>query len=125
MRIDKVRVLVGVVERDAAYVKDGVPAELTLPGTVVKKFLGKVSRFVRGFDLRTRTLLTEVEIDNPDGLLKPGMYARVSLLVEKRPNAVMVPGSAVLTQECLEKDLFSWKKLPIGAGAFCGAAISR
>jgi multidrug efflux pump subunit AcrA (membrane-fusion protein) len=110
MRIDKVRVLVGVVERDAAYVKDGIPAELTLPGMEGKKFAGKVSRFVRGFDRRTRTLLTEVEIDNPDGVLKPGMYARVSLLVETRPNAVMVPSSAVLTQECMEKDraMCSW-----------------
>lgn len=110
MRIDAVRVWVNVVERDAPYVKLDLPAELIVQGLPDKKFSGKVTRFVKGFDPRTRTLLTEIEIANPDGHLKPGMFGRVTLLVESRPKAVMVPATAVLTQECLtqERQMCSW-----------------
>jgi RND family efflux transporter MFP subunit len=110
MRIDAVRVWVNVVEREASYVKIGLPCDLTVHGLPGKKFPGKVTRFIRGLDPRTRTLLTEIEIENPDGILKPGMFGRVALLVETRPRALLVPSSAVLTQECLtaQRQMCTW-----------------
>jgi len=110
MRIDTVRVWVNVVERDATHVKLGLPATLRVHGVPGKRFEGVVTRFVQGFDRRTRTLLTEVELKNPEGLLKPGMFGRLSIVVETKPNAVLVPQSAVLTQECAtaERSRCSW-----------------
>jgi RND family efflux transporter MFP subunit len=103
MRIDSVRVWVNVVERDISYVKAGLPVELSVQGLPGQKFNGTVTRFVRGLDPRTRTLLAEIEIKNPKGELKPGMFGRVSLFVDKRPKAILVPQTAVLEQECPEQ----------------------
>lgn len=111
MRIDAVRVSVNVVERDASYVKVGLPATLRLSALPGRVFEGKVTRFVNGFDPRTRTLLTEVELhQSEEGLLKPGMFGRLQLVVERRPNTILVPHSAVLTQECAtsERQQCSW-----------------
>jgi RND family efflux transporter MFP subunit len=104
MSIDAVRVWINVVERDVSYVKTGLPAELRLQGLPGRVFQGKVTRFVRGLDPRTRTLLTEIVIRNQNGDLKPGMFGRVDLFVDKRPQAILVPSPAVLTQECAHEE---------------------
>ncbi len=97
--IDRVRVLLDVVEKDVPFVKIGQPAELrgdAYPGEI---FEGELSRIVQGLDRNTRTMTVEVDIPNPDRLLKAGMFARVELRVGVHPNAIQVPIDAVTRLE--------------------------
>ena len=55
----------------------GIPAELTLSEFPGRRFHGKLVRTAEAMDAGTRTLLTEVDVDNPTGELKPGAYAEV------------------------------------------------
>jgi len=56
---------------------------------------GVIARFSRRIVMETRTMLTEVEVANPDLKLIPGMYATVALKLQRRPHAVAIPVEAV------------------------------
>jgi RND family efflux transporter MFP subunit len=80
------------------YVKDiqiGDPVEVRVEFLGGKSFTGKISRSARKVDEDTRTMITEVEVPNPDLELVPGMYATVALKVERRPQALAVPTEAI------------------------------
>ena len=67
-----------------------------IPG---EKFNGRIARVAPVLDPATRTAQMEIEIPNADFRLKPGMYARVSLTVEERKDALVVPKNAVVDFE--------------------------
>jgi RND family efflux transporter MFP subunit len=97
--IDSVRLVANLVEKGFKKVVPGVEAKVqvdTFPG---EDFNGKVSRVAPVFDPATRTAQMEIEVPNPGFRLKPGMYARVRLTVERRPNALTVPRNAVVDLE--------------------------
>jgi len=80
------------------YVKDvklGDPVEVRVESVNGKTFTGTISRFTHHVDEDTRTMITEIEVPNPDLELVPGMYATVVLKVEKRPQTLAVPTEAV------------------------------
>ena len=56
---------------------------------------GTITRFTHDVDDNTRTMITEIEVPNPDLELTPGMYATVTLKVEKHDQALAVPIEAV------------------------------
>jgi membrane fusion protein, multidrug efflux system len=58
-------------------------------------FSGTVTRIVHALDPRSRTMGVEVDIPNGDGRLKPGMFARVELVVDRRPGTLAVPVEAL------------------------------
>lgn len=96
-RTDIVRVLVDVPEMDAPFVREGVPARVRIPTIKDQEFEGKVTRSSWSLDPKTRTLRTEIHLANPQGKLRPGMYAYVSLRAEL-PSTFTLPVSAVATQ---------------------------
>jgi len=59
-------------------------------------FMGRIARVSPVLDPATRTAPLEVEISNPQYRLKPGMYARVGIITESHPNALVVPTNAVV-----------------------------
>ncbi len=94
-KVDKMRVYVYVPGRWCRYIRRGTPATLTFdeaPGLVVTS---SVARYAGALDLTTRTMLTEIDIDNSDGALYPRMYARVKLVLVSHPDALRLPISAV------------------------------
>ena len=93
--IQTVKVQVEVPERNIARVRVGSPVRLTVDPYRGETFAGSVARVLHSLDPRTRTMGVEVEIPNPDGQLKPGMFARVEVLVENRPAVLTIPGEAV------------------------------
>jgi RND family efflux transporter MFP subunit len=93
--IDSVKVQIEVPERHIAQVKVGSPVRLTVDPYQGETFSGSVARVVHSLDPRTRTMGVEVEIPNPTGRLKPGMFARVEVLVETRHGALTIPGEAI------------------------------
>jgi len=94
--IDPVRVQIEVPERDVSRVRPGNAVRLTTDAYPDRQFAGTVARVVHTLDPRTRTMGVEVDIQNADHQLKPGMYARVELVLEVRPGALLVPLEALL-----------------------------
>ncbi|HZR80281.1 MAG TPA: efflux RND transporter periplasmic adaptor subunit [Candidatus Binatia bacterium] len=93
--ISVLRVYVYVPEQETSLIRTGTPAALTLREMPGRQFQGTVARFAHALDLSTRTMLAEVDIPNPRGELYPGMYADVTLELERHPNALVVPSTAV------------------------------
>ncbi len=94
-RIDKLRTYTYVPEREVSLIRRGMPATLTLSEFPGREFEGTVARFATSLDLSTRTMLTEVDIDNPRHELYPGMYANVTLELKRHRAALEVPPAAV------------------------------
>ena len=66
-----------------------------------KVFSGKVARTADSLDPSSRTLLTEVDIRNPDYALLPGMYADVKLVNVRNQPPLLVPGDALVTRAAI------------------------
>jgi RND family efflux transporter MFP subunit len=84
------------------YVKDIQPGDdvtVRVDSLDDKTFTGKISRFARDVDEKTRTMPAEIEVPNPDLALVPGMYATVVLKVEKRSNVLVIPTEAVTDEK--------------------------
>lgn len=90
------RVFVSVNERESAGVKVGQLTQVQLDAFPGRTFEGKVVRLSPAFDPTTRTLEAEVQLPNPDGELRIGMYGRAAIVLEVHPGAAVVPASAVV-----------------------------
>jgi membrane fusion protein (multidrug efflux system) len=97
--ISTVRLVTNLVEKGFKRVVPGVDAEVAVDAFPDERFRGEVSRVSPVFDPATRTAPMEIEVPNPGFRLKPGMYARVRLTVERRANALTVPRGAVVDTE--------------------------
>lgn len=101
VRIDKVRVFIEVPETDAVLVKTGAHscrARIRVPVLNDREFIGQVAGTSWALEPSQRTLRTEIDFDNPDGELRPGMYAHAAIDVE-RPNTWTVPPAALLARD--------------------------
>jgi membrane fusion protein (multidrug efflux system) len=93
--LSKLRLYIYVPEAETSLIRVGMPATLTLREFPGRQFTGTVARFAKALDLSTRTMLTEVDLDNPKGELYPGMYADVTLELARHPNSLRVPVTAI------------------------------
>ena len=94
--ISLVRLVANLVERDLRLVEEGVRARIEVDAFPSESFEGRVARIAPVLDPATRTAEIEIEVPNPDFRLKPGMYARVSLVVGNKSQALVVPREAVV-----------------------------
>jgi RND family efflux transporter MFP subunit len=94
-----VRLVVNVVEKDLRRVAAGLKADVAVDAFPGEHFNGRVARVAPVLDPSTRTAQMEVDIDNTQFRLKPGMYAKVSFTVERHENALVVPANAVIDYE--------------------------
>ena len=97
--ISTVRLVANLVEKDFNRVQPGVLAEVQVDAFQGETFKGEVSRVSPVFDPATRTASMEIEVPNPGFRLKPGMYARVKLTVQRKLNALSIPRNAVVDVE--------------------------
>jgi RND family efflux transporter MFP subunit len=93
---DVIRVWVYVPQDDAFGVKPGVDATVRVPDMPNLTFHGKVTRIADALQPGTRTLLTEVDVANPNGALQPGVYCTVELDIPRTSPALIVPASAII-----------------------------
>jgi multidrug efflux pump subunit AcrA (membrane-fusion protein) len=98
VRTDPVRIFVDVPEADAALVRPGTPARVLVQALQEREFEGRVTRSSWVLDTQTRTLRTQIDLPNPDGLLRPGMYATARVTAEQ-PDALTVPAEAVIHRD--------------------------
>jgi RND family efflux transporter MFP subunit len=97
--ISRVRVQVPVPESEVRFVSDGATASFSVEGLPGREFRGQVTRYSHVVDDATKTMLTEIEVANGDGALKPGMYASVRLAVEHKADALLVPLDSLLQEK--------------------------
>ena len=95
-QISTLRVFVAVPEVYSRAARVGSRATLTLDEYPDQTFQGTVTRTSSSIDMASRTLNTEVDIDNSKGLLLPGAYVRVHLAMPAQIHSVIVPSSTLL-----------------------------
>ncbi len=96
-QIDPMRIFVNVPGAEAGWIRDGDPARLRLQGAGGEVLEGKVTRNARSLDPRARTLRTEIDVDNPEGKLLPGMYVQATITV-RHPDTWTLPAAAVVAE---------------------------
>jgi membrane fusion protein, multidrug efflux system len=99
MDFSRLRIQVFVPEPEVPFITNGVPVQITVEELPGKVFNGSVTRYANALDEATKTMLAEIEMPNPTGELRPGMYANVQLEVERKQNALLVPAQAVLVEK--------------------------
>jgi len=92
----KLRVYVNVPEEYSRGVKVGMTADLGLAEFPDRKFQGKLVRTAEDINLTTRTLLIEIDVDNPTGTLLTGSYAEVHLAVPTQASTFLIPVNTLL-----------------------------
>lgn len=98
VQIDRLKVLVSVSESYYPSIKRGMETTVQVDAVPGKTFTGKIDRIHPTIDPANRTFNVEVLIDNREGLLRPGMFARIRFEMDKE-EAVLLPSMAVLKMQ--------------------------
>lgn len=96
--ISSVKVDFRVPEKYSDVIRKGQALEVTVDALPGKPFRAKVDAVDPQVDSAGRSALLRGRIDNPEGRLKPGMFARVKLILAERDNALVVPEEAIVPQ---------------------------
>jgi RND family efflux transporter MFP subunit len=95
-RTDKMRTIVLVPDRDVPYCKEGDPATIQVDALGGRVFHGTVSRMAHSEDLRDRNMRVEIDLPNPDGALKDGLFGRALILLEKMITNLTIPSKCLI-----------------------------
>ncbi len=90
----RVRIYVYLGQPDASFVSERTPVEITSDAHPGNSQRGQVTRIARALDPRTRTMLTEIDLDNQQDWFYPGLFVRVTLELDAPPSLV-IPSDAV------------------------------
>jgi RND family efflux transporter MFP subunit len=91
-----IRIQLYVPQDDAMGVAPGTQAVVRVPEIPGRDFPGQVTRIADALQPGTRTLLTEIDVPNPDRALSPGMYCRVELKIPRKTPSLIVPSEAII-----------------------------
>jgi Cu(I)/Ag(I) efflux system membrane fusion protein len=117
-RLDRVWVLAEVFERQAAWVTPGQRAEVELDYLPGRRWQGTVDYVYPELDASTRTLKVRIRFDNEGEVLRPNMFARVTLLGEETAPVVHVPRAALIRGGDADRVVLS-----LGEGRFRAQAV--
>jgi RND family efflux transporter MFP subunit len=96
MQSDVIRAQVYVPQDSAFGLSPGVDAAVRIPEIPRRTFPGKVTRIAEALEAGTRTLLTEIDIPNPDGVLQPGSYCIIELKIPRKTPSFLVSADAII-----------------------------
>lgn len=99
VNMQSARVKLNVTELDLPKIKEGQTAIVELDAFPNEVFKGKVNRVSPVVDLASRTAMIELEIPNPDYKLKPGMFAKIKIITDTKPDCLVISRDAVLRQD--------------------------
>jgi membrane fusion protein (multidrug efflux system) len=94
--IKTVKVIVAAAERYSEQILAGTPARIKVDALPEKVFTAKVYSIYPALDEQTNAMQVEIRLENDQLLLKPGMFARVTLVTKQKDNTVIVPRDVVL-----------------------------
>ncbi|MBI3616034.1 MAG: efflux RND transporter periplasmic adaptor subunit [Candidatus Omnitrophica bacterium] len=95
LKVSSVYVELGIIERDIERIRMGQRVKVTvdsLPNTTFEGTIDNLAPMVEG---KSRTLTAKVKVENTEGKLLPGMFARAEIAVFEKPNALVVPTGAL------------------------------
>jgi RND family efflux transporter MFP subunit len=95
---NRLRTYLNVPQGDSSSVRVGQTATLKVPDLGGRTFTGKVTRTANALDPASRTLLTEVQVDNSSGALLPGMYSEVDLAVPRASPPLLIPADTLVVR---------------------------
>jgi RND family efflux transporter MFP subunit len=96
MHPDVIRTQVYVPQDEAFGLGPGVDAVVRVPEIPGRAFPGKVTRIASALQPGSRTLLTEIDVPNPDGALSPGIYCTIELFIPRKTPSMIIPSDAVV-----------------------------
>src|SRR6266567_53190 len=99
MHANVIRTQVFVPQDEAVGVQPGVDAVIRVPELPGRAFPGKVTRIATALQPGSRTLLTEIDVPNPDGALQPGIYCTVELFIPRKTPSMIIPADAIVFDE--------------------------
>lgn len=99
MRMDPVRVFIDIPEDDAVHVSKGTKVELRVPSAHGKPYVGTITRTSWSLNPTSRTLTAEIDVSNPDGVWRPGLYVQAKVTVAELVDIFSVPKAAIITQD--------------------------
>jgi multidrug efflux pump subunit AcrA (membrane-fusion protein) len=97
-QIDRLRVLVSLPQSEASGVHVGQSASVSVEELPNRLFSGQITRTSNALDASSRTLLTEVQVANPTGVLLPGMYITVHLETNREEPPFLVPDASLVVE---------------------------
>jgi RND family efflux transporter MFP subunit len=96
MRSNELRIQLYVPQSEAFGIAPGVEAVIRVPEIPDRTFSGNGARAVKALQPCTRTVLTEIDVPNPDEALAPGIYCTVELRIPRKTPAVLVSADAII-----------------------------
>ena len=94
-RVDFIRMVLEIPESDAPFVRIGTEVEIVVKALGDEAIKAKITRTALALKPNTRTMRTEIDLDNKGGRLAPGMYAQVLVKLETKQAAMMIPSKAI------------------------------
>jgi membrane fusion protein (multidrug efflux system) len=89
-----IRVTIPMPESDVAFISKGMEANVSFPELAGGSFTATVSRLAGALDAKSKTMQVELDIANPEGRIKPGMYAKVTIEISSRDDVMSLPITA-------------------------------
>ncbi|MCU1338598.1 MAG: hypothetical protein JWO19_4179 [Bryobacterales bacterium] len=97
-QITKLRVIVSLPQNEASGIHVGQSATVSIDQLPNRQFPGQITRTSSSLDAASRTLLTEVQVANPTGVLLPGMYATVGFITNRETPPFLVPDASLVVE---------------------------
>ena len=97
-KIDPIKVDFSIAERYLADVRNGAEIRITVDALADREFTGKVYAINPQIDPAGRSIALRATVPNPEGVLRPGLFARVGLQTAVRDNAIVTSEDAIVTQ---------------------------
>jgi len=94
--METVKIIVAVAERYGGEIYTGMTAKIRVDTFAERQFEAKVYSIHPALDAQTNTLQVEINLKNDEQLLKPGMFARVTLVTKQKADAVVIPRDVIL-----------------------------
>jgi RND family efflux transporter MFP subunit len=126
-RTDTVRIFVNVPEMEAPYVDADDPAKIRVQALTASEYDAKVVRSSWSLQESNRSIRVEIDVPNPHGVMRPGMYATATIKLAERENAIVVPAAAIVRDAagaaCMIVDGGKIVRSPVELGLRSGGEI--
>lgn len=122
-----VRVEVFIPEKEVPNIRNGAPFEFQVDELPGQTFSGEISRMAYALDDSTRTMPVEIDLPNPDGKLRPGMFGTARLSLGHKASALLLPKDALVTEKAKTSVFIlsdgKARKIPIQVGFDDGKSV--
>lgn len=128
MDMNTLRVQVHVPEPDTPFIETGKKATLTVNELPGKIFDASVSRYSWALERNTRTMLVEIDVSNAEHILRPGMFAKVTIHLKAHEDVLTIPAEALITESnkayiYVADDNNTVRKVPVKTGIDDGIIV--